>query len=118
MPTNYQKRGTTWANFEPLAWQDQGSLDIRGAELEFRGRKYAFVIRDITQLSMGRQGRDFINTWVRVDYVQDGNPAVAYFVDGSALGWGGVLGGSKKLYATIEESLRLAHDDPVIGGEG
>lgn len=105
----------TWADFQLLAWQDQGTLEVRGAELEFRGGRYALVIRDITRLSVVRQGRDFINSWVQVDYVRDGSPAVAYFADGSAAGWGGVLGGTRALYTAIEQSLRRAHDDPAPG---
>lgn len=37
--------------------------------------------------------------WVRVEYTDEmGVQQVAFFADGSALGWGGILGGTRRLY--------------------
>jgi hypothetical protein len=104
---------STWTDFELLAWQDKGTLEVRTGELEFRGEKYAFVIRDVTQISMGRQGRDFVNFWVRVDHMDGLNPLVGYFVDGSAAGWGGMLGGTGRIYTAVAQSMGLQQAGPT-----
>lgn len=108
----YRPEPNTWERLELAAMRDSGVLTVRGAELDYRGGKGSLAIRHITHISLGQQGRDFINTWVKVEYLENDQPLVAYFSDGTALGWGGVLGGTKAMYAAIEQSLRAAYNDP------
>ncbi|MEQ8791240.1 MAG: hypothetical protein RIC55_33570 [Pirellulaceae bacterium] len=40
--------------------------------------------------------------WVRITFRDDdGNESVAWFADGSGLGWGGILGGTSRLYELL-----------------
>jgi hypothetical protein len=84
-----------WQNFNTLAFRDSGRLIIHENSLEFNGNKGQVMITDIRRVTIGLQGRDFINNWVKVEYGADGK---AYFADGSLLGWGGVFGGTINIY--------------------
>lgn len=99
---------SSWQQIELPAWQDKGTLEVDGAELRFHGAKYSFVIRDVTGVTYVSQGRDFVNKWARVDYLDGGEQRLALFNDGSALGWGGVFGGASRLYGAIVQSLQAA----------
>ncbi len=81
-----------------LAMRDVGTLVINDQFLEFLGRKEKIVIAGITGLSYCKQGRDRINNWVRVEY---GDGKQAFFADGSWLGWGGILGGTRKILGAV-----------------
>ena len=106
----------TWGDFHVLAYDDLGTLTVGDGELEFRGSKMATTIRHITRIALVRQGRDFINHWVKIDYVEGEVPATVYLADGSSRGWGGILGGTRRMYGAIEESLSRHHSDPVDRG--
>lgn len=60
------------------------------------------MIRQIKDVSIGKQGRDFVNGWVRIDYE---NGKKAYFADGNALGWSGIFGGTKQLFDAIKVNM-------------
>jgi hypothetical protein len=46
--------------------------------------------------------------WVRVDYQDESSTRRSvYFADGSRLGWGGILGGTKDLYGAILDHSRV-----------
>lgn len=98
---------SSWSNIELFAWQDKGTLEVRDGCLSFKGAKYAFEIHDFIAVKMTTQGRDFINTWVCVTYRDENAERVAYFNDGTGLGWGGVLGGSSRLGAAISEAAGM-----------
>ena len=106
----------TWGDFHVLAYDDSGTLTVGDGELEFRGSKMATTIRHITRITLVQQGRDFINHWVKVEYVEGEVPVTVYLADGSSRGWGGILGGTRRMYGAIEESLRRSHSDPVNRG--
>jgi len=89
-----------------LAFRDRGKLIVRGNSVEFQGKKENVVITGIKRVSYGKQGRDFINNWVRIEYAQAGSTSTAFFADGSLLGWGGVLGGTKKILAALQDLSR------------
>ena len=63
------------------------------------------VITVVKRISYGRQGWDFVNRWVRVDY---GSGLTAYLVDGSYHGWGVIFGGTKRIL------MALAHLGPRL----
>ena len=87
----------------PFAPQDVGTLLVTARYIEYSSRKRSLRISttDISRISMGRQGSDWINKWVKVEY---GRNKVAYFADGRFLGCWGILGGTKRLL----DRLRLA----------
>jgi hypothetical protein len=48
--------------------------------------------------------------WVSVEYVgESGEPRRAYFVDGSAMGWGRLFGGTTRLYHKIRAAVTAGH---------
>jgi hypothetical protein len=81
-----------------LAFRDSGKLIVYEDSLEFTGKKGQVKISDIKRVTIGKQGRDFVNNWVKVEYGTDGK---AYFADGSLLGWGGILGGTQSIYTAL-----------------
>ena len=85
----YLPEENRWRNMNLLAMCDAGSLVVREDSLEFTGRKESLRITDVKRISFGKQGRDFINNWIKVEY-QDGK--TAFFADGRWLGWAGILG--------------------------
>jgi hypothetical protein len=91
----------TWRDFQILAFRDTGVLTLQENALEFCGAKGTVVITDVHHVSYGKQGRDFINNWVKIEYGDPASPSEAFFADGSLLGWGGILGGTKKILAAV-----------------
>ena len=81
-----------------LAFRDSGRLIIHETSLEYAGKKGQVIISNIKRVTFGLQGRDFINNWVKVEYGAD---SIAYFADGSLLGWGGVFGGTGNIYREL-----------------
>jgi len=90
-----------WNDFELLAYRDVGTLTVGEQSLQFRGRKGTVLISNVKRISYGKQGRDFVNKWARIEYGDSPAPSTAFFADGSLLGWGGVLGGTKKILGAI-----------------
>lgn len=87
-----------WRDMNMVAMRDAGTLVITDDALEFNGRKEKVHVSDIKNISYGKQGRDFVNNWIKIDY-QDGK--TAFFADGSYLGWGGIFGGTEKILSAI-----------------
>jgi hypothetical protein len=82
--------------------EDSGSLTVEPGRLLFEGkRKGRIEIIGMRSVSAQRAGRDFVNKWITIEY---GNNQVAMFVDAGLLGWSGILGGNKRLLATIQEA--------------
>jgi hypothetical protein len=92
-----------WRDLNPIAFRDSGKLMISDGLIEFQGKKGKVEIRDIKRVSFGKQGRDFVNNWVKVEY--GGYPVIstAFFADGSGLVWGGIFGGTKRILDAIED---------------
>ena len=94
----YLPSENTWGNFNMLAFRDSGKLNVNEDSMEFIGSKNRVKISDVKRVTLGKQGRDFVNNWVKVEYGADGT---AYFADGSLLGWGGIFGGTQKIYTSL-----------------
>ncbi|MEM7356309.1 MAG: hypothetical protein AAF657_36170 [Acidobacteriota bacterium] len=94
----YLPKENAWASYRPIAYRDSGELVVSGEEIRFLGKKKSLSISSVKRVSLGKQGWDFVNKWVKVEHEE----GVAFFADGSALGWGGVLGGTKKLFSALE----------------
>jgi hypothetical protein len=101
----YRSRPIEATELTMKAMEDRGSLTVEPGRLVFHGRKQTVEITGISDISADRHGRDFINRWITITY-GDGNTAL--FVDGSLMGWGGILGGNKKLRRAIEAAVGLA----------
>ncbi len=44
--------------------------------------------------------------WMKIEYTDEQNmPRSAYFADGSSRGWGGIFGGTEKLYREIKSEI-------------
>jgi hypothetical protein len=93
-----------WRDLNVLAYRDVGILTIYTDSMEFKGKNETILIRSVQRVSYGKQGRDFVNNWVRVEYGAGVTPSVAFFADGSWRGWGGIFGGTKRI---LEAALRL-----------
>jgi hypothetical protein len=104
----YLPHENRWRDLNILAYRDTGKLAVGENSIEFRGGKGTVVITKIQRVAFGKQGRDFINKWVKIEYGDNPNPSVAYFADGSSLGWGGIFGGTKKILEAVNQHLHGA----------
>jgi len=91
-----------WRDMNLLAFKDAGKLIVGEDSLEFRGKKEKVVIANVRHISYGKQGRDFVNNWVRIEYGDAPTTSTAFFADGSLLGWGGIFGGTKRILAAVQ----------------
>lgn len=98
----YLSRENTWLRFRLLAYEDVGELTISETSILFQSSQRTVAINQIRQVSYGKQGRDLINNWVKIDYLDGGRPALAFFADGGSLGWSGVAGGTAKMFEAIK----------------
>jgi hypothetical protein len=89
--------------FELLAFKDGGTLVVHDNRIEFIG-KNRLVIDRILKLSYGKQGTDFVNNWVRIDYQDGTEEKTAFFADGGWLGWRGIFGGTRRIYNAVRAS--------------
>ncbi len=94
----YRSSKTLWPG---LAFTDIGTLVINENSVEFRGRQTTIKIANIQKASYRRQGIDLVNNWVKLEY-DDGRKA--FFADGTRLGWGGIFGGTKRIFKAIHHS--------------
>ena len=99
----YLPEENRWRDMKMLAMRDTGTLVVNDDSLVFNGKKEELRIANIKKISYGKQGRDFINNWVKIDY-QDG--LIAFFADGSWLGWGGIFGGTKKILNGVQHLVQ------------
>jgi hypothetical protein len=106
----YLSGDSIWRVFRLLAYQDVGKLTVSDSRVEFKSNQRTIVIDSIRRVSYGKQGRDFVNNWVKIEYVQGESSHTAFFADGGSHGWDGVLGGTKRIF---EAAQKL----PTVGGE-
>lgn len=85
-----------------LAYRDTGKLIVQDDSLEFQGKKEKVVITRVRRITFGKQGRDFVNNWVKIEYGDGPVLSTAFFADGSWMGWGGIFGGTKRILATMQ----------------
>ena len=99
----YLPEENRWRDMNMLAMRDAGMLVVNDDSLVFHGKKEKVRITNIKRTSYGKQGRDFVNNWVKIEY-EDG--LTAFFADGSWLGWGGIFGGTKKILHAVQHLVR------------
>jgi hypothetical protein len=88
-----------------LVYRDIGRLIIRENSIEFQGRSQKLSIERVRHISYGKHGRDFINNWVSVEYGDASPASIALFADGTMHGWGGVAGGTKRIFEALRHSV-------------
>ena len=104
----YLPHENTWRDFNILAYRDKGKLTVSENSIEFHGSKETVVITEIKRVTFGKQGRDFVNNWVKIEYGDSTTLSVAFFADGSLRGWGGIFGGTKRILETVKQHLHPA----------
>jgi hypothetical protein len=102
----YLPHENRWRDLNILAYRDNGRLTVGENSIEFKGGKETVVIGNIQRVTFGKQGRDFVNSWVKIEYGDITTPSVAFFADGSLHGWGGIFGGTKKILKAVKQSIR------------
>jgi len=98
----YLPHENRWRDMNLLAFRDIGQLTVGEDSLEFLGRKEKVVTTNVRRISYGKQGRDFVNNWVRIEYGDAPHTSTAFFADGRFLGWGGLLGGTRRILAAVQ----------------
>ncbi|MBN1439373.1 MAG: hypothetical protein JW929_08195 [Anaerolineales bacterium] len=99
----YLPEENTWRKFQPLAYQDVGTLELHKDGVDFFGGKEKVLLRNIKTVGYGKQGRDFVLNWVQIEY---GDGRKAFLADGNFLGWKGFYGGTKLLYHAIRKKFQ------------
>jgi len=99
----YLPSKNTWKDSNMMAMKDIGTLVFEDKTLIFKGKKDDVQINSILSISYGKQGRDFVNNWVQIEYQTENDEIkTAFFADGGMIGWSGIFGGTKKLMNKIE----------------
>jgi hypothetical protein len=101
----YLPHENRWRDLNILAYRDTGKLTVQENAIEFNGGKETVVIANIQRVTFGKQGRDFINNWVKIEYGDSASPSVAFFADGSLRGWGGIFGGTKRILEAVKQHV-------------
>lgn len=101
----YLPNENRWRDLNVLAYKDVGKLTLEENMIVFSGRQQTVAIGNIRSVSLGKQGRDFVNNWVKIEYGENTTPSVAFFADGSLLGWGGIFGGTKRILRAVKEHI-------------
>jgi hypothetical protein len=81
-------------------YQDAGTLVVASDAIYYIGKKrrLSIPISTIERVVFGRQGIDWVNTWVAIEH---GAGDVTLFKDRGFLGWAGLIGGTRRIYNEI-----------------
>ena len=91
-----------WRDGNFLAFRAIGTLTVERDRLEFQTKTEKVIIAAVKRVTFGKQGRDWVNNWVKVEYGNDTAISTAFFADGSWLGWGGIFGGTRRILTAVE----------------
>jgi hypothetical protein len=94
----YRPEESWWGDKKIRAYHDIGMLTVGENSIEFKGMKETVRITNIRKVSYGKQGRDFVNNWVKIEYADN---KTAFFIDGGCLGWKGIFGGTAKILKAV-----------------
>ena len=88
-----------------LAGRQTGRLTVGEKSIQFSSGNGTVVIMmtNILRVTFGKQGSDFVNDWIRIEYGDQASPSVAFFADGALFGWGGLFGGTKKILDAVNQ---------------
>lgn len=89
-------------------YQDAGTLIVANDAIDYIGKKrrLSIPISTIERVTLGRQGIDWVNTWVAIEH---GRGDVTLFKERGFLGWAGLLGGTKSIYDEIARVATQSH---------
>lgn len=99
----YLPKEITWEDKRVFPIKHSGTLKLKGDCIEFICNNELIKITNIKHISFGKQGRDFINNWVKIEY-QDGK--TAFFADGNSAGWSGIMGGTNRIFNAIKNNIK------------
>jgi len=108
----YLPKELTWEDKSVFPIKHKGTLKLKGDFIEYLYNDEIITITNIKHISIGKQGRDFVNDWVKIDY-DDGK--TAYFADGNAIGWSGIMGGTNRIFNAIKDNIKIEvkKDEPA-----
>lgn len=101
----YRPNELKWYDLSLRAYKDTGTLFVRENSIEFQGQKYSVMLAKVQRITFGKQGRDFVNNWVKIEY-NDSALSVAFFADGNQLGWSGVSGGTERILHAVQHFVK------------
>ncbi len=81
----YLPHENRWRDLNVLAYRDVGKLTVSDNLIEFRGKNETVTISNPLRVSYGKQGRDFVNNWVKVEYGDSATPSAAFFAKTSMI---------------------------------
>ena len=86
---------------------DTGTVVVSTNGVTFTGEKGSVDIDYTTmqEVSFGKVGSDFINSWVTIKYHRGSVESYALFCGGKALGWGG-SGDAAEIFQALESALQ------------
>jgi hypothetical protein len=79
-----------------------GRLVVEREGALFQAKSLRLEIHRVRSVTVGHEGTDTVNPWVRVIYGDDESASSAYFADATAIGWGGIFGGTRKIYTALK----------------
>lgn len=108
----YLAKEITWQDKSLFPYKRSATLKLKGDCIEVICNDELIKITNIEHISIGKQGRDFFNNWVKIDY---DNGKTAYFADGNSMGWSGVMGGTNRIFTAIKNNIKseVKMEEPV-----
>jgi hypothetical protein len=61
----YLPHENRWRDLNVLAYREVGTLTVSDHGIEFKSKNKTVTISNLLRVSYGRQGRDFMNNWVK-----------------------------------------------------
>jgi hypothetical protein len=88
---------------------DIGTLSFKEKSILFVGEKGTFATDKIVGVKYDREGNDFVNHWIRIDFDdEDGNPRSAFCKDGTWRGWKSFLTKSDlPIFEALQQAIRV-----------
>lgn len=86
-----------------------GTLRVARGHLSFKANARTFEVLNITAVRYGREGHDFINRWIRVEYVDGPHSHRVYLKDGAWRGWRPILTRSNAAILTAIREATLGN---------
>lgn len=86
-------------------YQDAGTLIVADDAIDYIGKneRLSIPISTIERVVFGRQGIDWVNTWVAIEHC---GGDLTLFKDRGFLGWAGLLGGTRRIYDEIARAAQ------------
>jgi hypothetical protein len=88
----WHRREVPRASMSALDKTEVGTLRIGNGQIDFDSGNRSISVKMITNISYGRQGNDFVNRWIKIDFKSDdGVLQTAFLKDGYWRGWRPIL---------------------------